>query len=285
MLTAVPAFPSLPRTASGAGIPGFPPIGDQVSQGPSSLPATGAAPPGRPRIELPRGTSAHVAVAEAIGSRIVRGTYQPGSVLPNEAQWASDFNVSRSVVREAIKILMAKGLLTSRPKVGSRVEPKEHWNLLDRDVLTWWTARPDSEKMLRSLQQFRRIIEPEAAALAAELRSEDEMRAISAACRDMATAEALAERTLADMRFHLCILKASGNELLVPLGGLIDSALQNLFALITRTAGDLHHAQNLHSQIERAIAERKPRAARLAVRQLLDNSDAMIDRWSASNRR
>jgi DNA-binding FadR family transcriptional regulator len=253
-----------------------------------SLPAAGLAgsePAERHRIELPRGTSAHAAVAEAIGSRIVRGSYLPGSVLPNEARWASDFDVSRSVVREAIKILMAKGLLTSRPKVGSRVEPKDHWNLLDRDVLTWWTASPDSEKVLRSLQQFRRIIEPEAAALAAELRTDDQMRAISAACHDMARAQALHERTLADMRFHLCILKASGNELLVPLGGLIDSALQNLFALITRTAGDLHYAQSLHNRIEKAIAERKPKAARLAVKHLLDNSDAMIDRWRDSSRR
>ena len=242
--------------------------------------ATGTGAGGRPALILPRGTSAHAAVAEAIGMRIVRGDYRPGSVLPNEAQWAVDFNVGRSVIREAIKILMAKGLLTSRPKVGSRVEPKEFWNLLDRDVLTWWTANPDSEMVLRSLQQFRRIIEPEAAALAAELRGDAEMAAISLACHEMATATTLADRTLADMRFHLCILKASGNELLVPLGGLIDSALRNLFSLITREAGDIHYAQTLHNQIEKAIVGRKPKAARLAVHKLLDNSDAMIDIWS-----
>jgi DNA-binding FadR family transcriptional regulator len=240
---------------------------------------------GRPVLDLSRGASAHAAVAEAIGMRIVRGDYLPGTVLPNEAQWAVDFNVGRSVIREAIKILMAKGLLTSRPKVGSRVEPKEYWNLLDRDVLAWWSASPDSEMVLRSLQQFRRIIEPEAAALAAERRSDAEMAAISEACRDMATATSLSDRTFADMRFHLGILKAAGNELLVPLGGLIDSALRNLFMLITREAGDIHYAQTLHDSINKAIADRKPNAARRAVHKLLDNSDAMIDIWSGKRNR
>lgn len=239
----------------------------------------------RPMLDMARGTSAHAAVAEAIGIRIVRGDYAPGSVLPNEAQWAIDFNVGRSVIREAIKILMAKGLLTSRPKVGSRVEPKEFWNLLDRDVLAWWSASLDSEMVLRALQQFRRIIEPEAAALAAERRSDAEMAAISQACREMATATTLPDRTLADMRFHLGILKASGNDLLVPLGGLIDSALGNLFMLITREAGDIHSAQTLHDKIEKAIAARKPKAARQAVHKLLDNSDAMIDIWSGKRNR
>ncbi|MEO8243659.1 MAG: FadR/GntR family transcriptional regulator [bacterium] len=230
-------------------------------------------------IDRSPGVNAHAAVAEVIGSRIVRGDYPPGTVLPNEARWSADFNVGRSVIREAIKVLMSKGLLTSRPKVGSRVEPRERWNLLDRDVLTWWTANPDGENVLRTLQQFRRIFEPEAAALAAERRSQAEMAAISAACHDMATAKALAERTFADMRFHLCILKASGNELLVPLGGLIDSALKNLFLLITREAGDIQYAQSLHNNIERAIALKRPKSARQAVHKLLDNSDAMIDIW------
>jgi DNA-binding FadR family transcriptional regulator len=231
-------------------------------------------------IHLPRGGSVHVAVAEAIGSRIVRGDYPPGSVLPNEAQWAADFSVSRSAVREAIKMLMAKNLLTSRPKVGSRVEPKEYWNLLDHDVLAWYTTGPDRTKVLSALQQLRHIIEPEAAALAAEHRTEEQMAAISQACHQMGTAPTLAERCAADVRFHLAILKASANELLLPLGALIDSALQNLFVLITVEAGDLHHAQDLHNSIERAIRLRKPNAARRAVVRLLQNSDAMIAKWS-----
>lgn len=230
-------------------------------------------------ITLPRGGSAHAAVAEALGTRIVRGEFPPGGILPNEASWATDFKVSRSVVREAIKMLTAKNLLTSRPKVGSRVEPRENWNLLDHEVLGWYTSGPNRASVLKSLQQFRYIIEPEAAALAAEHRSEEQMEQITLACRQMATAPNLGERSAADVRFHLGILKASGNELLVPLGVLIDSALKNLFVLITREAGDLHYAQDLHNNIERAIRQRKANAARAAVRKLLENSDSMITKW------
>jgi DNA-binding FadR family transcriptional regulator len=213
-------------------------------------------------------------VAEAIGRRIARGEFPPGSVLPAEAQWSSRFQVSRSVVREAIKMLSAKGLLTSRPKVGSRVEERRRWNLLDPDVLAWYAdGRRD---FLRSLQEFRSIFEPEAAALAAADRSDEQMAAISAACDDMGRARTLPERSSADVRFHLAILEASGNELLLPLGVLIESALETLFVLITQQAADLRYAQELHEAIEKAIRLRRPLAARRAVRRLLANSDAML---------
>ena len=87
---------------------------------------------------LVAGGSVHASLANEIGMRIVRGDYPPGTILPNEAKWSETFEVSRSAVREAIKMLMAKSLLSSRPKVGSWVEPRERWNLLDRDVLGWY---------------------------------------------------------------------------------------------------------------------------------------------------
>lgn len=175
---------------------------------------------------------------------------------------------------------MAKNLVVSRPKIGSRVEPKEHWSLLDRDVLSWYSNSPDRAGFLRSLQQFRYIIEPEAAALAATLHSKEQMAEISKSCHDMATAPTLSERTQADVRFHLSILKATNNELLVPLGVTIASALNNLFVFITRSAQDLHYAQDLHNNIEQAIRLRKPGAARTAVQKLLANSDAFIKKHS-----
>jgi DNA-binding FadR family transcriptional regulator len=226
---------------------------------------------------LKRGSGpVHISVAEAIGKRIVCGEFLPGSILPNEAKWAEDFKVGRSAVREAIKILMAKNLLVSRPKIGSRVEPKENWSLLDHDILNWYANAPNREKFLLSLQQFRHIIEPEAAALAAQHHNEAQMLAISSACFDMGRAQSLAERTEADVRFHLAILRASNNELLVPLGVIIDQALNNLFALMTRRDKDLRRAQELHEKIERSIRLRQPQAARIAVQNLLGNSDALI---------
>jgi DNA-binding FadR family transcriptional regulator len=224
------------------------------------------------------GSSVHASLANEIGLRIVRGDYPPGTILPNEAKWSETFEVSRSAVREAIKMLMAKSLLSSRPKVGSWVEPRERWNLLDRDVLGWYAMAPDREAFLRTVQEFRHIIEPEATALAAERRSEEQMAEISAACREMGTATTLAGRTHADTRFHLAILRASGNELLVPLGVLIESALNNLFVFVTRETNDVRHAQKLHEAIEKNVRLKRPEAARAAVRRLLANTDAVIIR-------
>jgi DNA-binding FadR family transcriptional regulator len=217
-------------------------------------------------------------VASEIGQRIVRGDYPPGTILPNEAKWSETFEVSRSAVREAIKMLMAKSLLSSRPKVGSWVEPRERWNLLDRDVLSWYAMSPDRDAFLRTVQEFRYIIEPEATALAAERRSEEQMAEISAACREMGEATTLSARTQADTRFHLGILRASGNDLLVPLGVLIESALNHLFVFVTREVNDLRHAQTLHEAIERTIRLQRPDAARRAVRKLLENTDEIVGR-------
>lgn len=232
--------------------------------------------PGRapsPRIS---GTFIHFSVANEIGQRIVRGDYPPGTILPNEGEWSEMFGVGRSVVREAIKMLMAKNLLASRPKIGSWVQPRERWNLLDREVLTWYAASPERHTFLKTVQEFRYIIEPEAAALAAQRRSEEEMAAISRACREMKNARTLSQRTAADTRFHLEILRAAGNELLLPLGALIDSALEGLFVYVTREVNDLSHAQDLHEDIERNIRRQRPEAARKAVRRLLANTDEVI---------
>ncbi|WP_374939327.1 FadR/GntR family transcriptional regulator [Mesorhizobium sp. NBSH29] len=222
------------------------------------------------------GISVHASLANEIGLRIVRGDYPPGTILPNEAKWSETFDVSRSAVREAIKMLMAKSLLASRPKIGSWVEPRERWNLLDRDVLSWYAMSPDRAGFLRTVQEFRHIIEPEATALAAMRRSSAQMEEISQHCRDMKNAQSLIERTHADTRFHLTILQASGNDLLMPLGALISSALEHLFSFTSRDEVGLGNAQKLHENIERNIRLQKPEAARMAVRKLLANTDKII---------
>jgi DNA-binding FadR family transcriptional regulator len=218
----------------------------------------------------------HFAAAEKIGLRILRGDFAPGVVLPNEAEWCKKLGMSRSVVREAMKMLIAKGLVSSRPKIGTRVEPRERWNLLDRDVLLWYAATAGREGMLISIQQMRRIFEPEAAALAAVNRTPEQMVAISNACHDMGSARTLPAFIDADVRFHLGILTAARNEFLVPFGLLVESALATLFDYVTRKWGHLRHAQTLHEDIERAIRHRRPEAARRAVRRLLADTDEVI---------
>ncbi|RJG41084.1 FadR/GntR family transcriptional regulator [Mesorhizobium sp. DCY119] len=233
-------------------------------------------PKGKPTSNRIAGSSVPASLADEIGLRIVRGDYPPGTILPNEANWTDMFNASRSAVREAIKMLMAKGLLSSRPKIGSRVQPRDRWNLLDRDVLSWYAASPDREVFLRTVQEFRHIIEPEATALAALRRTDEQMAEISQALHDMEHAGSLQQRTQADTQFHVAILRASGNDLLVPLGVLIESALNHLFVHVTREGDSLQRAQKLHENIEKSIRLQRPNTARSAVRKLLANTDEII---------
>lgn len=220
--------------------------------------------------------SRNYVAAEKIGQMILRGHFAPGVLLPNEAEWCKRLRMSRSVIREAVKMLSAKGLVLSRPKIGTRVQPRERWNLLDRDVLLWYAASAGKQTMLDSIQQMRRIFEPEAAALAAINHDQAQMEAISIACHEMGTAPTLEERIEADVRFHRAILQASGNEFLVPFGFLVESALVEVFDHVTRKIGNLHHAQGLHEDIERAIRRRRPEAARRAARRLLADTDHIV---------
>jgi DNA-binding FadR family transcriptional regulator len=230
------------------------------------------------------GKKIHAALAQDIGSRILRGDFKPGSLLPNEAHWCRVFKVSRSAVREAMKMLIAKGLVVSRPKIGSRVEPRERWNLLDRDVLAWYGSVPDRKHFLMSVQQMRYIFEPEAAALAAENRTPEQLAEIEIACREMGEATSLETRTKADVRFHLTILSAAGNEFLVPFGFLIESGLAHVFEHTTRHIIDVREAQSLHERIAKAIREQKPRIAYNTVKLLLANTDGVILRSFSARR-
>jgi DNA-binding FadR family transcriptional regulator len=225
-----------------------------------------------------RGGNLHHAVAEDIGARILRGEFAPGTLLPNEAEWCQAYKVSRTAVREAIRMLAAKGLVASRPKIGSRVEPRERWNLLDRDVLGWYGAAMDQEKFLSSIQQMRRIVEPEAAALAARNHTARQMKIIEEAMEAMRSLTVHEEIVAADVRFHLSILAAAGNEFLVPFGFLIDSALASVFDYTRRRNDDPYYAIPLHEAIVAAIRRRNPKQARLAVKRLLGDTDSVIER-------
>jgi DNA-binding FadR family transcriptional regulator len=227
-----------------------------------------------------QGAKIHVAVTREIGSRILWGEFPPGEVLPNEAEWSRRLRVSRSAVRESIKVLVGKGLLMARPRIGTTVEPRERWNLLDRDVLAWYSAMPAKGEFLRAVQEMRSIIEPEAAALAASKRSNQQMDEISGACGAMGAASTLVTRIDADVHFHLAILAAAGNEFLIPFGFLIESALAAVFEYTTRGREDLAHAHRLHERIEDAIRRQQPQRARLAVKRLLSNTDDFIVRKS-----
>lgn len=225
------------------------------------------------------GSRVHGGLAAGIGRKILDGTYPPGSLLPNEAEWGQMFGASRTAVREAIKTLNGKGLLVSRPKIGSRVEPRERWNLLDRDVMAWNREALDERSFLLALQEVRRILEPGAAELAAQRRSAAQLAALERALADMQSAagsgdgEAMVE---ADVRFHLSIITAANNELLVPFGIVIEQALASMFAYTTRHAVHPEQMLPLHAEVARAVRARSPEAARQAVTALLDDTDETL---------
>jgi DNA-binding FadR family transcriptional regulator len=160
----------------------------------------------------------HGEIAREIGVNIVSGVYKPGQLLEGEIEASDHLHVSRTVYREALRILVAKGLVVSRPRVGTVVSAQSTWHLLDPDVLSWVFESEPQDAFLNDLFELRRMIEPSAAALAAQRRSESDIEEIEHALNVMAdeslTTEAGRE---ADLAFHSAILRATGNVFLVSL--------------------------------------------------------------------
>jgi DNA-binding FadR family transcriptional regulator len=220
----------------------------------------------------------HEFVVEEIGSRIVRGTLRAGEALPVEVALAAELGVSRTVVREAIKVLAHKQLLTVRPRTGTRVSPAVDWNQLDPDVLRWRFAGVPDAKFVADVIDLRRIIEPAAAELAAARATPAAIRAIRASLQEMATTTDVRAHMAADLRFHLGILEATGNALVLGLRHGIEGALNFAIHLTAQTKEDAENTQALHKAVYDAIAARDPEAARAAM-------DRLVDRWSVKSRR
>ncbi|RYZ60112.1 MAG: FadR family transcriptional regulator, partial [Proteobacteria bacterium] len=165
-------------------------------------------------------------LAHSLGVRILKGELPEGHVFPDELELASQLGISRSVLREALRVLSAKGLVEARPRTGTRVCPRRQWSLLDPDLLAWrFEARP-SRKFLRDLFELRLMVEPEAAALAATRRTAAQVAAMRKALQGMAShGLATEEGRLADQRFHLTMLEATGNEAVLALATTILSAI------------------------------------------------------------
>lgn len=168
----------------------------------------------------------HQAIARSLGTAILSGSFKPGDSFDGEIEQSLALGVSRTPYREAIRILVAKGLLESRPRAGTHVTPRARWNLLDPDVLEWtFSGEPDGG-FVRGLFELRGIIEPAAAALAAQRRSDaqvDKMRQALAAMKlhGLATEAGRA----ADQQFHRAVLEATQNEALASLASSVGAAV------------------------------------------------------------
>jgi DNA-binding FadR family transcriptional regulator len=230
-------------------------------------------------------TNLHRKLAQSIGNQILSGVYAPGAILPNEADWCRIYGASRTTVREAVKTLTAKGLLKSRTKIGSRVEPRENWNILDRDVLSWHIAAMNPQEFFASVQEVRKILEPEIAALAALNRTPQQLRAITEALEDMRKAKMGRNSVEPDVRFHLALLAAANNALLTPFGIMIESALTHMFEYTSTHNPEPDMFIPKHEGILKAVTRGNAKAARKAALSLLTDTDQTIAQVPSKNRK
>jgi GntR family transcriptional regulator, galactonate operon transcriptional repressor len=218
-------------------------------------------------------------VAQDLGKRIVGGDYLPGDALPSEADLSADLEVSRTVVREALKVLAAKGLIRSRPRVGPVVQPRHSWERLDSDVLAWSTQGGEQLKaFLDQLTEVRRIIEPDAARIAATRVTPEELRHIVTTFSAMEDAVADPSAFLThDLAFHEAIIQAAHNEVLLGLlltlrKGLVASRHVSTGTLRQDTPETVHAratALALHRSVLDAVRDRDGQKAHEAMVYLL----------------
>ena len=220
------------------------------------------------------GRNLHEKIANSLGVAIVAGKHPPGTALPTEVELCAQLSVSRSALREAFKLLAAKRLIRSRQKVGTVVCARSEWNMLDPEVLGWHMRGAPTDTFVAGLFEVRRIVEPPAAALAAERRSADQLAAIEAALADMRRFQGgLGDLTGADLRFHQAVLDATGNHFLASFGAVIESSLASSFMLSWDSrARTPDYAMRQHTQVAAAITVGEPGEARQAMTELLDSS-------------
>ena len=172
-------------------------------------------------------------VAHELGRRIVAGDFEAGEALPTESELSLQFNVSRTALREAVKVLTAKGLMESRPRTGTRVRPRSDWHLVDPDVIAWHCAATPSADFLCDLFEIRLIVEPNAAALAAERRTDDHLAEIERCLTEMSHALGNGgDMVEPNVRFHLAILEAAGNPFLSTLAALMAPAFSHMVRIV-----------------------------------------------------
>lgn len=213
----------------------------------------------------------HGTVARDLGISIVSGHYQPGAILDNEVSASDQLNVSRTAYREAVRILSAKGLVEARPKIGTRVSPRKNWHLLDPDVLSWMFQNEPDEDLLENLFELRRIIEPEAAALAAERRSDDHLRTMNRALESMREHTLASEAgRAADQLFHSTMLDATGNAFLASLTSGVEAAVSWTTEFKQRKSPLRRDPVPDHVKVFDALSDKDPVAARAAMTQLID---------------
>ncbi len=228
---------------------------------------------------MPR-TALHDDVLEALGRRIVDGALAPGAVLTLDAI-DTEHDVSRSVSREAVRVLESMGMVTSRRRVGVTVQPRTSWHVFDPRLIRWRLDSEDRAAQLRSLGELRSGFEPVAAGLAAQRATPDQCAALTAAVNDMvvhARAGDLEAFLAADVVFHRVLLESSGNEMLAALDEVVAEVLAGRTHHDLMPAHPKQEAVDLHVEVARAVRSGDAAAARAAMGAIItEATDAVAE--------
>lgn len=212
-------------------------------------------------------------LVQRIGSSIVRGEIAPGGSLPIEAELSKKFGASRTVMREAVKILTTKGLIGQRPRVGTYVHPEEKWNLLDPEVLKWILDRRFSLRLVHEFLEIRMGIEPAAAVLAAANATAADIGLLKQKLDKMSAAlDGEYDALAADIAFHVCILEISHNRFYHQLTPIVETALRFQIRVTNKAKGVDAADFGAHERIFRAISRRQPAAAEKACRAVIQEA-------------
>ena len=212
----------------------------------------------------------HRVVVDDLGLRIVRGELGAGVALPTEADLSAELGVSRTVVREAIKVLAAKGLVESRPKTGTRAMARDHWNLIDPDVLAWQVQAGPAPAFFDDLVEVRDFIEPRAAQIAADRATLEERAGLLRLQEEMEASAADSTAVLrVDLALHTAILRATHNGLLAQMTGAILTALGSGPVSAFRAPGAPESTNRAHRRVVEAISRADGVGARESMEALI----------------
>ena len=213
-------------------------------------------------------------VVQIIGGEIVGGRFAPADSLPNETEWCSRLQVSRSVLREALRVLVSKNLIEIRTRAGGHVQDMSAWNLLDPDILSWRSQGGDQRRFAAELFELRRVVEPAAAALAAARITPEQLRELQQACDEMAAAGEDLERFFTpDVRFHRIIATAVGNSLFRSLSDMVTVVLDLTLRMALEAPSGQQQSLPLHRSVAEAIARGDGPAAAAAMLHLVDSAE------------